>query len=59
MCLDNIAEARGERQEHGVDIGFVKEGRGDSNSGWNADLGGLSELALVTGFDVPFGVLLK
>ena len=44
---------------HGVDVGFAEEGSGKRDNGRDADLGGLSELALVTGVDIPFDVAVE
>jgi hypothetical protein len=51
--LDAVTEARGKRHEHGVYTGLAKERCRDGNGGWDADSGGLVELALMTGSDVP------
>lgn len=58
-CLDNVAEARGKWHEHGVDVSFTEEGCTDGNCWRNADLGGLANLTLVAGVDVPLDVLFQ
>ena len=37
----------------------MEEGGRNSDSGWDADFSGLTELALVAGVDVPFDVLFQ
>ncbi len=59
LGLNNIMETGGERHKHSVDVGFVKEGCRSGDSGWDANLSGLVELALVTHIDIPLDILFK
>jgi hypothetical protein len=57
--LDNIAEARSEGHEHGVDINLAKEGSRKVNNRQDANLGGLTKLAFMTSVNIPFYILLQ
>src|SRR5882762_1643790 len=58
MGLDNVVKASGRSHEHGVDIYLAEEGSGNGDARSDADFGGLPELALMTGTDVPLDVLI-
>ena len=59
MSLNDVLETNGRSRVHGVNVGFVKEGSGNRNSGRNMDFGGLLELALMTSIDVPLHIAVK
>jgi len=56
MSLHDIPKSSGGRHEHGVDVGFAEQGHRGVDSGRNVDFGGLLDLALVAGLNVPFDV---
>jgi len=47
------------RHIHGVDIDFVEKRCRRVDSGWEADFGGLADLALVTSLNVPLDIRLE
>jgi hypothetical protein len=57
--LDNVAIAGCVGHEHSINIGFTKEWCRSCNCGWDADLSGLVDLALMAGSDVPLHVMGK
>jgi len=57
--LNDIPKASSMRHIHGVDVDFVEKRRRRVNSGWEADLGGLADLAQVTCLDVPLDIGLE
>ena len=59
MRLDDVPKASGMWHVHGIDVNFVEKWCGRVDSGWEADLGGLADLAQVACPDIPFGVRLK
>src|SRR6266404_1151159 len=56
--LDDVVKASGRSHEHGIDIYLAEEGSGSRDARGNADFGGLLELTLMTGTDVPLDVLI-
>jgi len=59
MCLNDIPKASGMRHIHGVNVDFVEKRRRRVDGRWEADLGGLADLAQVTCLDVPLDVRLE
>jgi len=59
VSLYEVVVARCQRHKHSVDIGFVEERGWLGDSGRNADVSSLADLALVTGLDVPPDVRLE
>jgi hypothetical protein len=57
--LDNVVIARHAGHEHSIDIGFTKQWCRSHDCGWDVDLSGLGDLALVAGSDVPLHIMGK
>ena len=57
--LSDVLEAVSGCPNHSVDVDFVEEGCWDGDGRGNADLGGLTQLALVAGVDGPCDALLE
>ena len=55
----DVAKARGEGHEHGVDVNFAEEWHGGGNGWRDVDLHGLAKLTLVASVDIPFYVAIK
>lgn len=59
MCLHNIPEARGRWHKHCVNIDLAKKQHGGVDREWEANVGSLANLALMTGVDKPFDIVLE
>jgi hypothetical protein len=55
--LNNVSEATCMGHEHGIDVGFAKEGCQRGDSGWDLDFRCLADLAFVAGLDVPSNIV--
>jgi hypothetical protein len=57
--LDDVVVAGRVGHEHSIDVGFTKQWRRSRDCGWDVDLSGLVDLALVAGSDVPLHIMGK
>ena len=57
--MNDVAIARSERHEHGVNVGFAEEGCWLDDSGRNADTCSLADLTLMASLNVPLDVRLE
>jgi hypothetical protein len=57
--LNDIAIARRVGHEHSINIGFTEQWCRSHDCGWDVDLSGLVDLALMAGSDVPLHVMGK